>query len=151
MQVVVTATIAAPPEQIWPVLIDVERWHEWTPSITSIERLETGPLMLGSTARIRQPRLLAMIWHVTEIQQRRGFVWETRNWGAHTVGEHWITPQPGGTQLVLRVRQSGLLVPLFGWWVADLTRRYMDMEAEGLKRRCEQPIPVASTAVLSTT
>jgi hypothetical protein len=144
MQVDVTITIAASPEHIWPVLIDVEHWPDWTPSVTRVQRLEPGPLELGSTARIRQPKLPEMTWRVTAFQPQQGFNWETRGWGAHTIGEHWISSQPSGTKLLLRVRQSGLLVPVFAPWISKLTRRYMEMEAQGLKRRCEQPKAAAS-------
>ena len=137
MQVEVTAFVSRTPEDIWPVLIDIERWPEWTPSVISIQRLEAEPFGLGSTARIRQPKLPEMIWRVTDFQPQRGFVWETRNWGAHTIGEHWINPLSGGSELLLRVCQVGLLVPLFALCISRLTRHYMQLEAQGLKRRCE--------------
>ena len=149
MQLEVNTSTAASPEQIWPVLNDVEHWHEWTPSIISIQRLESGPFGLGSTVRIRQPKLPEMVWRVTDFQPQRGFVWETRNWGAHTIGEHWITPHSGGSELLLRVRQSGLLVPIFAPWISKLTRSYMEMEAQGLKRRCEHLRPATYSTMSS--
>jgi len=30
----ISVQIDAPPEQVWPVMSDVERWHEWTPTVT---------------------------------------------------------------------------------------------------------------------
>src|SRR5262249_17787769 len=113
MQVEIKAVIAAPPDLIWPVLIDVERWQEWTASIISIQRLEDGTFGLGSTARIRQPKLREMTWRVTNFQPQRGFVWEAKSWGVYTVGEHWVTAHPEGSTLLLRVCQNGLLVTVF--------------------------------------
>ena len=49
--------ILAPAELVWAVTIDVERWSDWNPNIKSVERLESGPIGLGSTARIVQPQL----------------------------------------------------------------------------------------------
>jgi len=137
MQVEVKASIAASPEQVWPVLVDVERWPQWTSTMTSVERLEAGPFAVGSRARVRQPRLPPMVWRVTDLTENRGFIWDTRNWGAHTIAEHWITSIAGGSEVVLRVRQSGLLVPLLAPWMSEFTRRYMEIEAHGLKKRCE--------------
>jgi uncharacterized protein YndB with AHSA1/START domain len=129
--------IAATPAQVWQVLQDVERWPEWTSSMTSVKRLDSGAFRLGSEVRIRQPQLPQMVWRVTRIDAARGFVWETRSWGALTMAEHWISPNGNGSKVVLVVQQSGLLVPLFWPWISKLTRHNMELEAEGLKRRSE--------------
>ena len=140
MQVEVAVDIAATPQRVWEVIRDVEHWPEWTPSITSIQRLDRKAASLGpdTKARIRQPGLPTMVWKVTKFEPCRGFTWETRNWGAVTIGEHWITPSGRDSSRVeLKVRIDGLLEPLFRPWLVRMTRKNMEMEAQGLKRRCE--------------
>ncbi len=136
-----TVRIAAPRERIWGVLIDVERWREWTESIQSIERLDSGPFQTGSKVRIRQPGLPAMVWRVTSLAGNQEFTWETRSPGALTVAGHEIAPLDNGCTVLLRVVQSGIFATLLRPWIARVTRRNVELEAQALKRRCEAANP----------
>jgi hypothetical protein len=42
-----TVTVAAPPQVVHEVLVDVERWHLWNPFVKSA-RLVTGAVLLGA-------------------------------------------------------------------------------------------------------
>ena len=138
MELEVSVDVDAPPEHVWAELVDVERWPESTPTITSVQRLQDGPLALGSTARIKQPRLPVAVWEVTELQPLRSFFWQAKAPGVRTVGGHAIVPRPdGGATLTLSIRQSGPFAWLAGLLASGLTRRYIQAEADGLKQRCE--------------
>jgi ribosome-associated toxin RatA of RatAB toxin-antitoxin module len=131
-----TIEIAAPPERVWAVMSDVERWPEWTPSVTSVELLDGKSLALGSRARIRQPKLLPAVWKVTEISGR-SFTWKTGNSLVRVFGRHWVEPASQGSRASLSLEFGGLFGWLFGWLFRDLNNRYLNMEATGLKRRSE--------------
>src|SRR5512135_377670 len=129
--------IGAPPGRVWAVIRDVERWHEWTASITSIELLDGRPLSVGSRARVRQPRLPVAVWQVTKMDEGRSFRWETRGPGVVAAGIHAVVPRGEGSLATLALEHSGLLGPLVARISRSLTRRYVRMEAEGLTARAE--------------
>ncbi len=115
----ITVDIAAPPDRVWAVMTDVERWCEWTPTVTRIERLDRGPLAVGSRARIRQPKLPPAVWQVSDLLEGRSFTWVTRSPGVSVIAKHRVEPAGNGARATLSIRFSGLLGPI----VARLTRR----------------------------
>lgn len=129
--------IQAPPQQVWEIYSDVERWPEWTASVTSVERLDPGPLAIGSRARVRQPRLPTATWTVTELVADSHFLWEAKGPGLTTVGGHFVEADGNGTRAVARLDQHGPGGALIGWLTAGLTRRYLEMEVHGLRARAE--------------
>ena len=129
--------ISAPPEQVWAVMSDIERWPEWTDSVTRIERLDPGALAVGHRARIRQPRLLPAVWRVTALEAGRGFTWVTRSPGLRATGGHWVEPAAAGSRAQLTLRFDGILAGLVARLFGALTTRYLALEARGLKERSE--------------
>jgi uncharacterized protein YndB with AHSA1/START domain len=135
----ITIDIAAPPERVWAVMADVERWPEWTPSVTRIQRLDPGPLAVGSRARIRQPGLPPAIWHVSELVEGRSFTWVTRSPGVRVMARHGVEPIAGGTRATLSLRFSGLLGAVVARMTRRLNERYLALEAQGLSERSREP------------
>lgn len=132
--------IAAAPERVWAVMTDVERWPEWTPSMTRVERLEPGPLRLGCRTRVEQPQLRPAIFTVTELTElpaRRSFTWRMTGPGVVGVATHLVEPSGTGARATLSVTFSGLLGRLVARLYRALTERYLALEAQGLKRRSE--------------
>jgi hypothetical protein len=130
--------IEASPETVWATWSDIKRWHEWTASISNIEKLAPGPLTVGLRARVRQPKLPTAIWRVTELQENRGFKWVSTSPGAHVTGIHTIEPIANGSRAIMTLIFAGPLALLFGWVTRSLTQRYLQLEANGLKDRSER-------------
>ena len=133
----ITATIDAPAERVWAVLADVERWPEWTASVSSVEILTGAPLGMGGRVRIDQPKLRPAVWTVTLWQPGQRFVWESTNPGVRVVAEHAIAPSAGGCTVTLTVQFNGLLGSAAGAMNRKLTNHYLELEANGLKARSE--------------
>jgi carbon monoxide dehydrogenase subunit G len=130
--------IDAPPEIVWAVMSDVERWHEWTESVSRVDRLDGGAFGVGSRARVRQPGFAPALWQVTKFEPLRGFTWEMSSLGAHAVGDHRIVARAGGCTVTLSVDMGGWLLRLVARRIRDVSRKFVEMEAQGLKRRCEE-------------
>ena len=134
----VTVNIDAPPERVFAVLCDVERWPEWTSTMTSVQRVQSGAFGVGSTAHVRQPRLRPAVWQVTEFENRRDFTWTTRSAGLCMTAAHLIEPQGGaGSRVTLSFELSGFFAPLVSRLYGGLIERYITTESQGLKQRSE--------------
>jgi uncharacterized protein YndB with AHSA1/START domain len=137
--VIVTEQIAASPDLVWAVMADIDRWPTWTESVRTAERLDDGPLAIGSRARLKQPGMPPMVWEVTECVASSVFAWRTRTPGVTTVGIHRVEPGPDGhSTLTLEVHHSGPLAGVIGALTASRTNRFMGMEAAGLKKASEE-------------
>ena len=130
--------INAAPDAVLAVMSDVERWPEWTASVTSITRLDSGPFAIGSRARIRQPKLPPALWTVSAIEPGRSFTWISKGPGILVTAHHSIDPRAGGSRVTLSIRYKGLLAKLVARMTKDINERYLAMEANGLKARCER-------------
>ena len=108
--------IAAPPALVWEVFADVERWPEWTASVTTLRALDGPGLAVGKRFEIKQPRLPRLVWEVTELVEGASWTWEQRSPGGRTIASHEVTA---------RLMRS-------------TTKRYLELEAQGLKARSEQ-------------
>ena len=135
--VVHAVTISAPPERVWAVVIDVERWPERIPTVDTVERLDAGPLAVGSRTRLQQPKLPTAVWTVTELTDGSSYTWESRSPGVSVTATHVVEPDPDGSRLTLSVSVSGPLSGI-GWLATrSLTKRYVQMEAASIKTAAE--------------
>ena len=138
MQQRASIDVAASPDRVWDVLVDVERWPEWTDSVSSVRLLDAGALAVGSRVEISQPRIPTGTYTVTELDPGSGFAWQLRQPGSIVAARHECASLPdGGTRVELTVVMSGVVGGLVGRLYRTLTERYLAMEVAGLKARAE--------------
>jgi uncharacterized membrane protein len=134
----VSIAISAPGATVWRVLMDVERWPEWTASMSKVDKLDPGDLAPGHRVRISQPKMPTIVWTVGEVEPGRYFDWAGTAAGVTTRASHRLDPQPGERVLVtFEVHQSGVLAPLVRLLTGRRTQHYIEMEAAGLKTTSE--------------
>ncbi len=131
--------IDASPQLVWDVFTDVEHWPDWTASVTSLVGQDGHTLAVGSRFAIKQPGMQKLVWEVTEIDPGTSWTWVQRSPGSLVKAKHCVTALPGGRTLVRQqLDQRGALGALVGRLLAKKTRRFLQLEAQGLKARSEQ-------------
>ena len=130
--------IDAPPDLVWSVMRDIDRWPEWTPTVTSIRKLGKGPLVVGSRLVIKQPKLPPSVWKLTVMDDKaRSFDWTTGFPGMLLTASHRVEPTDGRSRAHLSIRFSGVFGPLFARLTKGINDGYLALEANGLKERSE--------------
>jgi len=132
-----TVDIYATAAVVWAILSDVEAMPQWTESISKVRRQDSGELTVGSNATVTQPRLGTGRWTVTECTPMRSFAWVARRPGITTTGIHLLEAIPDGVKVTLAIEHRGPLASVVALLTSSTTRRYINMEAAGLKCKSE--------------
>ena len=118
-----TTLIDAPVDLIWRLTTDLADWPSFIPTVQRVERLDTGPLRVGSTARLKQPGQTAAVWTVTALEPERDFTWQTHHLGLRMTGRHLMEPTDTGTRNTLVLDAAGPLAGVFGPLMRSAIRR----------------------------
>jgi uncharacterized protein YndB with AHSA1/START domain len=138
MQFETTVEVKAPESAVWDALTDVQRWPQWTESMRDVRWIDDDGLRVGARARIKQPGTPPLTWTVSEIDAGHAFSWEASSLGVKTVGTHRVTAAgEHGSTLTLGLEQSGALSGVVAALIGARSRKYVQMEADGLKRAAE--------------
>ncbi|QGG94314.1 SRPBCC family protein [Actinomarinicola tropica] len=130
--------IGAPAATVWRVFADVERWPTWTESVTAVEPLDGSDLAVGRRFALRQPGMPRLVWEIASLDPGRGWVWSQSSPGARTTAFHEVVAlDDGRTRVRQGVDQRGPLGMLVGLAMRRTSRRFLRMEAEGLRARAE--------------
>ncbi|MCW3839003.1 SRPBCC family protein [Micromonospora yasonensis] len=133
-----TITTTAGTGPTWAALANVTSYPRWTTSMSNVEPLDGPSLDVGNRFRIRQPGLPTTVWRVCELRPGASFAWDAHAPGVHTVAYHRVDGQSDGTtRISIGIRQTGALAWLVALLTAARTRRYLRMEAAGLRAAAE--------------
>ena len=133
--------IRVSPADVWKVLLDVERWPEWTTSVSKVQRMDIGPLTIGSRTRIWQPKLMPAVWQVTSLDNRRHiFAWTTHTFGIKIVARHQVDTIGERSRVTLSLTYTGVVGAVLARAYRDLNWDYLAREANGLRGHCEAPV-----------
>ena len=132
-----TKLINASPDRVWSVTQDIERWPSWTPTMTSVTKLDDAPFEVGCRAKIKQPGQPECEWRVTELNDGTGFTWEARVYGISMSATHELIAHGSGTQNTLRLTMQGILATLLWPLIRPSVKRSLETENTGLKAHCE--------------
>ena len=133
--------IEAPATAVWDVYTDVERWSEWTASIERVVALDGPGIEVGKRFEIKQPRLPKVVWEVTAVEPGVAWTWRQKSPGATAVADHRVVDGGTGPTVVHQhIDQRGPVGALVGRLMLRTTKRYLELEGQGLKARvAEQP------------
>ncbi len=134
--------VDAPVDQVWSVLVDIEKWHEWNPFIPEI----SGEVSVGSRLKVRiePPGGKPMTFKPTVscFQENRDFIWVgTIPIPGAFRGEHIFELRPiddSRTKVIHREEFSGWMLP-FLWKNLDKDARGgFQLMNEALKNEAEK-------------
>ncbi|MDT5140031.1 MAG: hypothetical protein QOD58_4293 [Mycobacterium sp.] len=98
--------IAAPPAAAWQLLVDLEAWPKWGPSIAAAELdKKYSELALQATGYVQTSLLVRVPFVVTEFEPGRSWAWKVAGIPATS---HRVDPVDGGALVTFGVP----------WWAA---------------------------------
>ena len=131
--------IEAPAPVVWDVFVDVERWPNWTASVERIVALDGSGIEIGRRFEIKQPRFPKLVWEVTAVDPGVSWTWRQKSAGGTTDATHEVVAQgPDRTLVRQRLDQRGPIGAVVGLLMRRLTKRYLELEGQGLKASSEQ-------------
>ena len=130
-----TTLIDAPVELIWRLTTEIADWPAFMPTVQRVERLDDGPLRVGSSARLKQPGQNAAVWTVTRLEPLREFTWETHRMGVHLAGRHLLAPEGSGTRNTLVLEASGAASGVVSVLFGGQMRKSLHLEGEAFARQ----------------
>ena len=130
--------IDAQQQRVWEVLSDIAAWPRRIETVDLVDVLTPPPLGEGSRIVLKQPKLPEGTWDVIVWEPPTFFEWRQKSGGVTSVAGHRVEMLgPGRSRLSLSMDMRGPLIPIIGLFYRGLIRRYMSIEAHGMKLAAE--------------
>jgi carbon monoxide dehydrogenase subunit G len=128
--------INAPADRVWALVNELDKWHQWMPSIKKIEIVSQGPLAVGSqlsvTAKVSR-LTVNLLMTITEFVPERSVVMRGKALGTNLTRFYLFEPADGKTKVTVGGEVSGLLS-----WLARRGGQAVSEEiAQAAKNRVE--------------
>jgi hypothetical protein len=130
-------TINAPAETIWGLLTDAAGYPDWDPGMIRLEGTVAPGEKITAYTKVSPDRAFPVT--VSHFVPNQAMTWSSGMPLGLFKGERTftLTPQADGTvDFFVREQFTGLLMPLIGRTIPDLSQSFTDF-AEGLKAKAE--------------
>lgn len=129
--------IDAPVDTVWALTVDVERWPDITPTMTTVTRLDDRPFGVGGEARVKQPGQRTRVWTVTRFEAPHHFEWDATMGPIRMRGGHHLQAEGDQCRNRLSLELTGFASGLFGRLARRALRSAITRENEGFKAAAE--------------
>jgi uncharacterized protein YndB with AHSA1/START domain len=92
--------VSASPSSVWDVLVDLDAWPQWGPTVAGATLDNAEDLAAGERGKIRTPLGIWLPFTVTEFEAGRIWAWEVAGVPATT---HEVLPAEGGCRIAFGV------------------------------------------------
>lgn len=134
-----SSTSSGSPDRLWLLVSEVEQWGDRLPTFTSVRALEPWrDVGVGSRFEVRQPRLPASVYEMTEWTPGRTFTWVAHAPGITTTATHTVSAREGGSVVDLALEWSGPLAAVVRMLLGRRAQAMVESEAETMCRLAEQ-------------
>lgn len=94
--VTVSRVVSAPPAAVWKVLIDLDDWPKWGPTVAGGELTDATELGLGVHGKVYTPVGVPLPFTITEYEPGRRWAWRVAGIPATA---HGVDPVDDGTRV----------------------------------------------------
>jgi uncharacterized membrane protein len=135
-----TFAVDATAERAWAELIAAEQWPKWAPHLRSVEVTPPGPVVAGSSAKLKLQNRTSARVRVTKFEPGRRFRWDgSFLWMRLGYDHRLTTADSGSVRITFTVEGAGAGVNTIGRLFTALYARNLDRAIPRLQALLRSP------------